>query len=163
LLNRRGFEKFGQQLLAQAAKANLSVACLMIDMDDFKPINDEFGHAAGDLVLATTADLLRANVARGDLVARLGGDEFCVLLLGEREADAHALVQRLHAVCNGKVIPVKDSQTQIAMSIGAVFLERVTSRTKTIDLTIEADQVMYGIKRAGKAGLQFEKIKRNAA
>lgn len=163
LLNRRGFEKFGQQLLAQAAKANLSVACLMIDMDDFKPINDEFGHAAGDLVLATTADLLRANVARGDLVARLGGDEFCVLLLGEREADAHALVQRLHDVCNGKVIPVKDSQTQIAMSIGAVFLERVTSRTKTIDLTIEADQVMYGIKRAGKAGLQFEKIKRNAA
>lgn len=164
LLNRRGFETFGQQMLAQAAKANHSVACIMIDLDDFKPINDSFGHAAGDLVLTTAADMLRANVAKGDLVARLGGDEFCILLLGERQADAQALAQRVHAVCNGKMIPIDtDSNVKLGMSIGGVFLHRVTNSTTADQLAVAADEVMYGIKHAGKAGLKFEEMKRKAA
>lgn len=164
LLNRRGFESFGQQLLNQAAKANLSVACLIIDLDDFKPINDTHGHAAGDRVLTAAAELLRANVARGDLVARMGGDEFVILILGDREADAHALAQRLHAVCNGKAIPISiDQQAMLAMSIGGVFLEHVNSRTTVGPLAQAADQVMYEIKHTGKSGMKFEKLKRHAA
>lgn len=164
LLNRRGFESFGQQLLDQACKANLSVACLMIDLDDFKPINDTHGHAAGDRILMAAAELLRTNVAKGDLVARLGGDEFCVLILGDRPGDAHALAQRLHAICNGKSIPIGDGENaRLAMSIGGVFLERVAAATTPDHLTHAADQVMYAIKRTGKAGLKFEMIKRKAA
>lgn len=164
LLNRRGFESFGQQMLAQAAKANLSVACLMIDLDDFKPINDSFGHAAGDLILTTAADVLRANIAKGDLVARMGGDEFCILLLGERQADAHALAQRLHSLCNGRVIPIDtDRSAKLGMSIGGVFLKRVSNSTTTEDLTNAADQVMYDIKHAGKSGLKFETMGKSKA
>ncbi|MFK7788593.1 MAG: diguanylate cyclase, partial [Phycisphaeraceae bacterium] len=164
LLNRRGFESFGQQLLNQAAKANLSVACLMIDLDDFKPINDTHGHAAGDLVLMTASELLRSNTSRGDLVARLGGDEFVVLILGDQQGDAHALAQRLHAVCNGKKIALDSGDTAtLAMSIGGVFQARIGSSATTSDLAAAADQVMYAIKRAGKAGLKFEAMSRSNA
>lgn len=164
LLNRRGFESFAQQMLAQAAKAGLSVACLVIDLDDFKPINDTHGHAAGDRVLAAAAKLLQANTAKGDLVARIGGDEFVVLILGDRQGDAHALAQRLHAVCNGKAIDLGNGfNANLAMSIGGVFLERVANTTTTNQLTDAADKVMYGIKRAGKAGLKFEPMNRKAA
>jgi len=164
LLNRRGFESFGQQLLNQAAKANLSVACLMIDLDDFKPINDTHGHAAGDFILMTAAELLRANTSKGDLVARVGGDEFAVMILGDQQGDAHALAQRLHAVCNGKQISLDNGdQATLAMSIGGVFQGRVSSTTTTDDLTAAADQVMYSIKRAGKSGLKFEAMTRSAA
>ncbi|MBX2850321.1 MAG: GGDEF domain-containing protein [Phycisphaeraceae bacterium] len=164
LLNRRGFESFAQQMLAQAAKASLSVACLMIDLDDFKPINDTYGHAAGDRVLTAAAELLQVNTAKGDLVARVGGDEFAVLILGDQQGDAYALAQRLHAVCNGKTIDLgTESKATLAMSIGGVFLERVTNTTTADQLTDAADQVMYRIKRAGKAGLKFEAMKRKAA
>jgi diguanylate cyclase (GGDEF)-like protein len=164
LLNRRGFESFAQQMLAQAAKADLSVACLMIDLDDFKPINDTHGHAAGDRVLNATAKLLQANTAKGDLVARVGGDEFVILILGDQQGDAHALAQRLHAVCNGKAIALGNGHdATLAMSIGGVFLEHVTNATTADQLADGADHVMYGIKRAGKAGLKFEALKRKAA
>lgn len=164
LLNRRGFESFAQQMLAQAAKANLSVACLMIDLDDFKPINDTHGHAAGDHILTAAARLLQANTAKGDLVARVGGDEFVVLILGDQQGDAHALAQRLHAVCNGRAIALGNGhEASLAMSIGGVFLERVTNTTTANQLTDAADHVMYGIKRSGKSGLKFEALKRKAA
>jgi diguanylate cyclase (GGDEF)-like protein len=164
LFNRRGFESFGQQLLAQAAKANLSVACLMIDLDDFKPINDTHGHAAGDEILTTAASLLRSNIAKGDLVARLGGDEFAIMILGDQQGDAHAVAQRLHATCNGKKVPLGNGrEAALAMSIGGVFFERVTSQTTVQELADAADRVMYGIKHAGKSGLQFEKVKKSAA
>lgn len=164
LLNRRGFESFGQQMLDQAAKANLSVACLMIDLDDFKPINDTHGHAAGDRILTATAELLSVNIAKGDLVARLGGDEFAILILGDRQGDAHALAQRLHAICNGKAISIGNvEKVNLAMSIGGVFLEHISSTTTTEQLTDAADQVMYGIKRSGKSGLKFEPLNRKAA
>ncbi|MEO0475918.1 MAG: diguanylate cyclase [Planctomycetota bacterium] len=164
LLNRRGFDSFGQQMLAQAAKANLSVACLIIDLDDFKPINDTHGHAAGDRVLTAAAKLLQANTAKGDLVARVGGDEFAILILGDQQGDAHALAQRLHAICNGKTINLgNDAQATLAMSIGGTFLQTVTNKTAIDTLTDAADKVMYTIKRAGKAGLKFEAMNRKAA
>lgn len=164
LLNRRGFESFGSQMLAQAQKAGLAAACLVIDLDDFKPINDDFGHAAGDLLLKATAELLRSSVASGDLVARLGGDEFAVLVVASAQGDAHAMAQRIHATCNGRPIPVGAGQrATLKMSIGGIYQHELSEQT-TVDFLLDAaDQVMYRCKQNGKSNLQFQAIKRSAA
>jgi len=163
LLNRRGFESIGKQMLAQANKANHSAACLMIDLDDFKPVNDTFGHAAGDRILKAAADLLKSNVGPGDLVARMGGDEFAVLLIGDSQGEAYAMAQRLHAVCNGRRIALgNDEKTTLCMSIGGVFMQNVPRDTVTSDLVEAADKIMYGIKRTGKHGLNFEPMNKAA-
>jgi len=164
LLNRRGFDSIGKQMLAQANKAGQPAACLVIDLDDFKPINDTLGHAAGDTVLRAAADLIKANVSPGDLVARVGGDEFVLLVVGDAQGDTHALAQRLHAVCNGRRIALEQGgQAVLQMSIGGVFVHAVAQNTTPDALVQAADQLMYRTKRAGKAGLSFEPMKKTAA
>lgn len=164
LLNRRGFDALGQQMIAQANKAKQPAACLVIDLDDFKPINDTHGHAAGDTILKAAADLLKANVSPSDLVARLGGDEFALLIVGDPQGDSHALAQRIHAICNGRAIPLPSGEkATLRMSIGGIHLEQLTQETTTKSLLDAADQVMYHTKNTGKAGLNFKPVSRTAA
>lgn len=164
LMNRRGFESVGRQMLAHASKSGQAAACLVIDLDDFKPINDEFGHDAGDKMLKAAADMLKANVSSGDLVARLGGDEFAILILGDAQGDARSVAERLHAICNGRSINVgSGNMAKLAMSIGGAFLDRVSKDTGIDALINAADKVMYSIKHGGKRGVSFEAFKHKAA
>lgn len=164
LLNRRGLETFGQQMLDQAIKANLPVACFVIDLDDFKQVNDTHGHVAGDRLLVAVAELLRTNVAKGDILARVGGDEFAIMVIGDPQTNAHGLAQRLHKVCNGNIITLgQGTETALGMSIGGVYLNRLSRKIAIEQLLDAADQMMYSIKREGKAGIRFERMPRKAA
>ena len=164
LLNRRGFESFGSQMLAQAAKSRLPATCLVIDLDDFKPINDKFGHAAGDTLLKAASDLLRSSVSSADLVARLGGDEYAVLVVGAAQGDALAMAQRVHATCNGRNIVVGPGQkATLKMSIGGAHFHQLHSDLTVDQLLDTADQVMYRCKQKGKANLEFHAAQRPAA
>lgn len=80
LANRAAFEEFLEGTLARAARSGKQVGLLYLDLDDFKPVNDRFGHQAGDQLLLRVAKLLKQSVRVGDLVARLGGDEFALVL-----------------------------------------------------------------------------------
>ena len=82
LSNRRGFEMLGERLLAAARRLELPVSAIYADLDNLKPINDIYGHDAGDKALIDTAAVLAASMRASDLIARLGGDEFCALLVG---------------------------------------------------------------------------------
>ncbi len=95
LLNRRGFEERAKQELRRAARSGSPVSLLMVDANEFKRINDNWGHQAGDRALRAIATGIRARVRPYDLVARLGGDEFVVLLPGLDAQSAAALVPRL--------------------------------------------------------------------
>jgi diguanylate cyclase (GGDEF)-like protein len=79
LLNRRGIALVGDQIVASARRAGNAVHCVFLDVDGLKDVNDRLGHAAGDRVLLSVADAVRAAVRSGDVVARWGGDEFCVV------------------------------------------------------------------------------------
>lgn len=158
LLNRRGFEERAKQELRRAARGGAPVSLLMIDADEFKTINDLWGHQAGDEALRAIANGLRARVRPYDLVARLGGDEFVVFLPGMDERSTAALLPRLRESIAGQ--PTKH-QGSLDVSIGSATLPasgseggRASASVKAEDeaevlrqLVAAADRDLYGLKR----------------
>lgn len=92
--NRRGFLQLAQHSLNMCVRQQQPATLAFIDLDQFKPINDKFGHAEGDYALQAFADLMRHSFRCTDLFARLGGDEFVVLLSGADHADAHVVIDK---------------------------------------------------------------------
>lgn len=124
LPNRRAFEE------ALAAERGM-LTVLLIDADGFKRVNDEHGHAAGDLLLCRIADVLRLTVRTSDHVARLGGDEFAIILRRTTHEDAETVLGSLEQVQLGPV----------TLSIG------VAAGTDAAEVLAEADRRMYAAKR----------------
>lgn len=97
LWNRRAFERIGGLQLAQARRYRFPVSLILLDLDDFKAVNDQRGHAAGDRLLQAVASALQQNSRDSDLVARWGGDEFALLLPQTGAGGARAAAERLRA------------------------------------------------------------------
>ncbi|MEM9405460.1 MAG: diguanylate cyclase [Acidobacteriota bacterium] len=150
LENRRrldeGAEKIRQRDDERFAGAS-SVSLLYLDVDDFKTINDEYGHEVGDEALIRIADLLREEFRSYDLSARLGGDEFAVLL-GAEESEARSQAQRLQERLE-QPLAVGAREIQVAVSIGVATVD--ADRVDLGRLLRRADRDMYRDKRARKA------------
>ena len=151
LPNRVLFEDRLRHALLRMGRANLlkveeRIAVLFVDLDGFKPINDSFGHAAGDHILRATADRLVRLVKESDTVARVGGDEFLILLEGVRD-DAEC-AQAANKVLRALSEPfsIMGKQLQIACSIGIVLHPDQGEPDKLVS---NADAAMYAAKRAG--------------
>ncbi|AYJ47565.1 sensor domain-containing diguanylate cyclase [Rhodococcus sp. P1Y] len=95
LLNRFGFESKVEKMLPACAARGLSVSMAVLDLDHFKQINDEYGHIAGDVLLARVSKAWKAELSRRDVLGRLGGDEFVLFMPGVLEAEAWQIVDRL--------------------------------------------------------------------
>ncbi|WP_295850351.1 EAL domain-containing protein [uncultured Xylophilus sp.] len=122
------------------------IALLFIDLDGFKPINDSFGHAAGDLILQTAADRLRGLARTSDTVARIGGDEFLLLLEGVPDAAGSAIVAQRVIDILSQPFDLWGREVQIACSVGVVVYPDQGDRQR---LVADADAAMYAAKRAG--------------
>ena len=128
------------------ARREEQVAVLFVDLDGFKPVNDSYGHAAGDLVLKATAERLLKESRAGDTVARVGGDEFLLLLEGLKTSeDAIQVVNRV-LIALAKPFHVLDKRVQVACSVGMVVYPEHGEPDKLI---AHADAAMYAAKRAG--------------
>lgn len=122
-------------------------ALLMIDADNFKRINDLFGHDAGDEALMIIARAIRSVLRAGDLVGRMGGEEFAVFLPGVDQHAAEAVAERIRrAVSIAPFMPDEDGH-MLSVSIGGAVFSDTTSFTELFRI---ADQRLYGAKRAGR-------------
>ncbi|MDN6180040.1 MAG: sensor domain-containing diguanylate cyclase [Halomonas subglaciescola] len=149
LLNRNGLEKCAQEALAHSARTQRPVALFMLDLDRFKPVNDEHGHAAGDFVLKQVANRLQHLTRPGDYCARFGGDEFIMLL--ENMDDTPAMLNEMHARISHAVrqpISLPESQqVSVGVSIGAsVYCAVSGQHTSLEELLKKADGDMYAAK-----------------
>jgi diguanylate cyclase (GGDEF)-like protein len=134
--------------LLRARPGGWSAAVLLIDLDDFKVVNDELGHEAGDQLLVAIALLLRDAVSAGDTVGRLGGDEFAVVLPRATPASATAVAERLGAAIRTPVL-LAGRPVTVGGSVG-VAVSRPAETGQ--DLLQRADQAMYRAKRAQGVG-----------
>ena len=147
LLNRRAFVRELTRHIGFTARYGTPASLVYFDLDGFKLINDTYGHAAGDAVLAHFATTLQAHVRDSDVVGRLGGDEFGIILSHANTAQAHkkaaVLMERLTespAMWDGRLLPV-------GFSYGAFVLEAAENADAAI---ARADEAMYRQKRGGK-------------
>jgi diguanylate cyclase (GGDEF)-like protein len=126
------------------------VAVLFLDLDDFKTVNDAYGHAAGDLVLGSVADAIHRSIRPGDTAARLGGDEFAVLLEDQASVYEAGLVAERLLTAVRTPVTVAGQQQSIGTSIGIALGAAGTSTAE--ELMREADIAMYVAKGKGKGG-----------
>src|SRR5204862_3850366 len=94
LYNRRHFSRVLEQLFAEAQRYDKDLACVMIDLDGYKQVNDTLGHQVGDQLLVTAGKVITANMRRMDVAARYGGDEFVILLPHADTTEATGVAQR---------------------------------------------------------------------
>ena len=154
LCNRAMLEDRLQQALAHAERSGSHFALLFCDLDDFKPINDRFGHEAGDAVLRQVAVRLLEGRRRTDTVARFGGDEFVLLLtdLDDARGMAVGIAQRLLAAI-GIPFDIDGEAFTLGASIGiALYDDASAAGTTTSQLMSQADTAMYHAKRTGRNG-----------
>ncbi len=151
LPNRRYLIERTESALANAKRHKEQLALMLIDLDHFKPINDRFGHDAGDEMLRTIGQRLREHVRGGDAVARLGGDEFAVLISGaDAEVEARDLARRLLdelavPMCYGA------EQLSVSISIGVALFPQHARHFSGLYQT--ADQALYKAKARGRSDL----------
>src|SRR6516225_9847089 len=138
--NRRGFERELNRAIAYIKRYHASGALIVLDVDRLKPINDRFGHSAGDQVLKAIADLLTASVRSSDLVARLGGDEFALLLWNLSETDARAKAAALEDAIDRLTIVFAGRSVVAGASAGVAILDAHAQAGRALE---EADRAMY--------------------
>ncbi len=121
-LNRRGGERELKRSLAYVKRYGVSAALVYLDLDQFKPVNDRHGHAAGDAVLKAVASTLVRHVRASDVVARIGGDEFVVLLWNVDAAAAASKAAALEAAIDATPVRWKSSTLAVGASAGVALL-----------------------------------------
>lgn len=157
LFNRRFYDRQLPIEIERATRTGANLAMLVIDIDDFKEINDRLGHSKGDEALILVSELIRKNLRKIDLAFRYGGEEFVILLPGTGLMEAIHTAERLRSVVESSSA-LKDDRGRpcpLTVSIGiAVYPTHARSAEK---LFMQADEAMYSAKRAGKNRIEFHR------
>ncbi len=163
--NRMQFQHLLQQALARSAKRSRGLALLYVDVDNFKEINDTFGHNAGDRVLETMSERITRVLPRDAVVGRLAGDEFAIFAESEGSSETlHEQAARLSRMVLNEVsrpLHVAEHEVEITASIGIAVSPN--DADNVIDLIRDADAAMYHAKRAGRNCYVFYSPDMNAA
>ena len=149
LYNRRHFARMVEQLFAEAERYSKDLACVMIDMDGFKQLNDSCGHQVGDQLLQLAGRVIKANLRRMDVAARYGGDEFVVLLPQAGCEDAAVAASRIAEEFRAATRTLLKRTSGVSMSIGIASV-RGAPASSADQLIAAADAAMYRSKESGR-------------
>jgi diguanylate cyclase (GGDEF)-like protein len=150
LANRRFLNENEKHLIAAAKRSGKQMAVLVVDLDDFKAVNDTHGHAAGDQVLVTSAERMKQLLRESDVIARFGGDEF-VIVLGQVE-DAETAREVASRVVNSLCQPIPLAGGETARIGASVGIAMCCAGSETLnELLKKADAALYAAKRDGKS------------
>jgi diguanylate cyclase (GGDEF)-like protein len=150
MLNRRAFLEIVLGELERARRFGHPLTLLYLDIDDFKSINDDLGHAAGDNLLGIFGDTISTNIRSVDTISRLGGDEFAVLLPETDRIEAEVIAQRLQQTLNNAT---RQQPRPVTVSIGTVTCNQPPPSAN--EVLALADKAMYEVKRSGKNGIHY--------
>lgn len=153
LPNRRFLNKWFPSLLHQVEKNNASIAVLFFDLDEFKSVNDNFGHDIGDALLISVADRLKEQVRESDLVVRLGGDEFLIIYNDIKKEQLSYVAQRIISSIEERQLLLQKDSLRVTSSLGIALYPQDGGDLKT--LMKNADTALYSAKSKGKNNFQF--------
>jgi diguanylate cyclase (GGDEF)-like protein len=148
ILNRRGVDNLAAREFSKIARNAVELVTVLMDIDDFKQLNDKYGHNFGDEILISVAKLLSQNMRPYDIFGRLGGDEFILILPNTELEKALTIVERLRKLIEDYVFEVHEKTYRITMSFGVA---EATPQTSTLgDLFPLADKALYRSKHQGR-------------
>ena len=143
LLNRRGFLRDLTRAVAFGSRYDAQAALLLVDLDQFKPVNDRFGHPMGDRALRHVADILRRNVRASDSVGRLGGDEFALIIWQVDEVAAEQKARAIEDMIAATPLAAGGNALPLGASVGLTFLRGDDTADEAL---ARADRAMYARK-----------------
>jgi diguanylate cyclase (GGDEF)-like protein len=146
--NRRAFIHQGGRLVQRAATERRQVSLLLFDLDRFKSINDEYGHAAGDSVLRSFCTVATAQLRPADLFARIGGEEFACLLVDVGAEDARCIAERVRFAFEAE--PQQGGGNGFGATVSAGLAVSSAECSDLPSLLISADRALYRAKKAGR-------------
>lgn len=161
LLNRRAFEQRAAEEISRSQRAGSSIAIAIFDIDQFKVVNDTYGHPTGDVVLREVARRLDAARRHQDIVGRWGGEEFIALFPEATVADARLAAERLMLSVSARPVTVGSLQLPVHLSGGATA-DRVGVSTSLFDLVAAADIALLRAKENGRDRIETQPPKREA-
>jgi two-component system, cell cycle response regulator len=152
LFNRRHFEKLLENEFASTARYKSPATCLMIDVDYFKRINDEYGHRTGDIVLKEISLIIISCLRKVDTVARWGGEEFVALLPRTKKEDSHSAAERILNSISGYTFTGVNRQITVSIGIASIPNPSIDTAEKLVDAS---DAALYEAKKSGRNKIVF--------
>ncbi|MEZ7276988.1 GGDEF domain-containing protein [Pseudoalteromonas sp. 68 DY56-GL68] len=148
LLNRRAFLTISNNYLEQANNNLTELCALMIDIDFFKKVNDQYGHDTGDEALKWVASKIKSQLREGDLIARIGGEEFAVLLTNTSLQKGQTLSERIRVAINSETFIHQQHEIKLSISVGIITHKSGSNNIN--ELLAQADKGLYKAKSNGR-------------
>ncbi len=157
LYNRRYFNEIIKSLLLIAKRTSQLFSLIIIDIDDFKNVNDTYGHSVGDRVINDLADIFRNTVRNSDISVRFGGEEFVIILPNTHLKEAEIIAKKLKDIVENNTIILKDgSRIKFTISLGVSQIQQDDESVETV--LHKADEALYQAKNSGKNNNCHQKL-----